>query len=541
MKKIYLQACILAGLALSFSSCDKWLDGVKQTNQVDDITVWQKAEYVDKNVNAFYTFLHKYGQFGTYQFEGSLTEGLTNTFKYGSVALENRAGSVNNYAMNPGVINPDGYLLNVWDQNKAYQNIKQTNQFLDLLKKYSKFTPEQNTLWEAQVRFFRAYIYFQLAKRHGSVLIWGGLPDVNDKARTPEKDTWDYIANELDFAAEHLPATWSGANSGRVTKGAALALKSRAMLYAERWQEAYDAAQAVQALGLYDLVSDYAQAWKGNNKESILQFDYNATTGPSHSFDQWYAPGTDYEYGSTGTPTQEMVEAYEDKSGNKVDWSPWHAGPTATRPPYEQLEPRFHATVIYNGSTWKGKVMDCSVGGPNGEFVEYRSMPYTFGKTTTGYFLRKLLEESHKDLKGLPSSQTWVELRFAEVLLNQCEAAYRLGKIADARSLLNRVRARVGLPPKSSSGDEFFKDYRNERMIELAYEGHLYWDMRRWELAHIEYNNYRCHGMKILNGTYEYIDCDKQDRKFIKKLYVFPIPSAEIRNNSLMEQFDEWK
>lgn len=185
--------------------------------------------------------------------------------------------------------------------------------------------------------------------------------------------------------------------------------------------------------------------------------------------------------------------------------------------------------------------MDCSVGGKNGEFMAYREQAYSFGKTTTGYFLRKLLDEKLTDIKGQHSSQPWVEIRFAEVLLNKAEAAFRLGKTSEAQTLMNRVRARVGLPAKTSTGDAWFKDYRNERKVELAYEGHLFWDMRRWKLAHIEYNNYRCHGMKITNGTYEYVDCDGQDRKFSSKLYRLPVPTSELKNNKLAKQFDEWK
>jgi hypothetical protein len=247
-----------------------------------------------------------------------------------------------------------------------------------------------------------------------------------------------------------------------------------------------------------------------------------------------------YEFGGLGTPTQEMVESYEKKDGTKMDWTPYHIA-TATRPPYEDLEPRFKATVIYPGSTWKGKVMQNSVNGTNGTFMAYREQPYTYGHTTTGYYLKKLLDESLTDVKGRPSTQSWVEIRYAEVLLNKAEAAFRLNKMSEARDAMNQVRARVGLPAKNSSGNEWFEDYRNERKVELAYEGHLFWDMRRWKLAHIEYTDTRAHGFKIVGDNYEYIDVDYQDRKFSAKNYILPIPDAELANNSLIEQYDSWK
>ncbi len=542
MKNIWIKTTMSLCLAASLSSCNDWLDGVTQTATVSDDIVWQDAANIDKNVNAFYTYLNKYGQFGEAQFQGSLTESLTDAFKYGSVSLGHRAGHPNNYVFNPEVVSPDGCLYNIWTQDLAYGSIRQINQFLEMQKQYSKFSKEQNDRWEAQARFFRAFLYFQLAKRHGGVIIYNGLPTSNDKAISTAEETWKFIADDLDFAAANLPAEWTEAvHKGRITKGAAYAFKSRAMLYAEKWQEAYDAASEVEKLNLYDLVANYADAWKGHNKEAIIEFDYNKDSGPNHTFDRYYVPQCDgYDFGGLGTPTQEMVEAYETKDGKSVDWTKWHTKTTEV-PPYANLEPRFGATIIYAGCTWKGKKMDCSVGGTNGAFMPYREQPYSYGKTTTGYFLRKLMDETLTDVKSVKSSQPWVELRFAEVLLNKAEAAYRLNKYSEAQSLMNRVRARVGLPGKSTTGETWFKDYRKERKVELAYEGHLFWDMRRWKLAHIEYNNYRCHGMKIANGTYEYVDCDGQDRKFLQKLYVLPVPTSELKNNKQAVQYDEWK
>ena len=541
MKNIWIKTTMSLCLAASLSSCNDWLDGVTQTATVSDDIVWQDAANIDKNVNAFYTYLNKYGQFGEAQFQGSLTESLTDAFKYGSVSLGHRAGHPNNYVFNPEVVSPDGCLYNVWTQSLAYGGIRQINQFLEMQKQYSKFSKEENARWEAQARFFRAFLYFQLAKRHGGVIIYKELPSYNEKAISTAEETWKFIADDLDYAAANLPAEWAAVNKGRITKGAAYAFKSRAMLYAEKWQEAYDAASEVEKLNLYDLVANYADAWKGHNKEAIIEFDYNKDSGPNHSFDQYYVPQCDgYDFGGLGTPTQEMVEAYETKDGKTVDWTKWHTKTTEV-PPYANLEPRFAATIIYAGCTWKGKKMDCCVGGTNGAFMSYREQPYSYGKTTTGYFLRKLMDETLTDVKSVKSSQPWVELRFAEVLLNKAEAAYRLNKYSEAQNLLNRVRARVGLPGKSNTGETWFKDYRKERKVELAYEGHLFWDMRRWKLAHIEYNNYRCHGMKIANGTYEYVDCDGQDRKFLQKLYVLPVPTSELKNNKQAVQYDEWK
>ena len=549
MKKILLNISLALALGFSISSCNDWLDGVEQTSTVSDEIVWQDEAYVDKYVNAFYTYLNKYGQFGEAQFSGSLTESLTETFKYGSVALGDRAGHPNNYVTNPDVISPDGCRYNIWDKDLAYGNIRQMNQFLVMQKKYSTFPDDKNLKWEAQVRFFRAYVYFQLAKRHGGVILYDDLPTSNDKARSTAAETWQFIADDLDFAATNLPKEWDAANKGRVTKGAAYALKSRAMLYAERWQDAYDAADEVEKLQLYDLVDNYADAWKGNNKEAILEFDYNKDSGPNHTFDQYYVPQCDgYDFGALGTPTQEMVESYEYADGSGFpDWSTWHTaeGTTAT-PPYDKLEPRFKATILYNGAMWKGRTIASYVNGTDG-WAAWKTDAKPEGRSTTGYYLRKLVDETHSFTSVQASTQPWTEIRYAEVLLNHAEACYHLSGYADkANKDIKDIRNRVGLPYSDKSGEDLMKAIRQERKVELAYEGHYYWDMRRWRLSATAFTGIRLHGLKIeqnANGSFNYIyvECDDKDRNFPTKMYRFPMPQAELDNNGAVTQYAEWQ
>ena len=538
MKKItkYLSAALLT---LSLASCNDWLNDVDNKSSVDDVTVFNTAETIDLYVNGFYTWLNSYGQFGERQFSGSWTEAMTEIFKYSGSNQTARGGQPNIYSQLAIPMSPGGNLYGVWDN--AYSCIRRINQFLELENTYAtSYTAQQRAQWQAQARFFRAFMYFQLARRHGGVILYTELPTGPNKARSTADETWDLIAEDLDFCIANLPETWTGANVGRTTKYAAAALKSRAMLYAERWQDASDAADLVIKSGKYALVANYAQAWKGDNSESILQFSYNRTLGPNTQFDANYAPSTDKSTASCGpAPTQELVESYEKKDGTKMDWTPWH-GTTQTPPPYDQLEPRFAATVIYPGSMWKGLKMDCSVQGPNGYFFAYGTQALSEGNTCSGYFLRKLLDESNTDVVTQRSIQPWVELRYAEVLLNKAEAAFRLGNIADAQNAMNQVRARVGLPAKTSTGDQFWADYRNERKLELAFEGHLFWDMNRWRLCHIEYNNYRRHGMKVDNGSYEYVAIDNQNQMFDPKCYVLPIPQEELNNNNLIVQYPEW-
>src|SRR5690554_4955558 len=346
MKNFQILILVL-GLGL-LGSCDDYLE-TTPTDRISDKVVWEDENSVELYVNGFYPYIDRYGNFGRSQFSGNLTEGLTETLKYGSYVPGSRAGDSNLYVFTPETMSPTGSLLDAWGE--TYERIRRINEFLVGLQEFSQLDEETNALFEGQARFFRAFLYFQLAKRHGGVILYTDMNLEKDKNRSSESDTWDLIQEDLDFAAAHLPEQWPAADQGRVTKGAAYALQSRAMLYAKRWQAAKEAADAVLELNQYALTEQYEDSWKGGNSESILEYNY-LTTGPNHTFDKDYATYGEIEnQGGSGTPTQEMVEAYEKSDGTKLDWSPWHVeGGTTTPPPYNELEPRFHATVIYNGS-----------------------------------------------------------------------------------------------------------------------------------------------------------------------------------------------
>ena len=548
-----------AALALMAASCTKYLE-TTPTNKVSDILTWTDTQYTDLYVNSFYTYIHDYGQFGSAQFNSNMTEGLTNSLKYGSPTPGAHYGDSNNYLFYPERITESGSLLDVW--SGTYNRIRRVNEFLSSLKRYSTYDEATNNRYEAQARFFRAFLYFQLARRHcngnqGGVILYEDLNLVKDKDHATEAETWDFIENDLQFAAENLPQRWDAGNDGRIHRYMAYALMSRVELYAERWDKAEVAADSVIVRGGYSLVANYKDAYRGDNSESIIQFKYDPVNKLSHQHEIYHVPYGDFtriedtEIGGTAVPTQEMVEEYEDKNGNKVDWSAWHVdGPVAARPPFEQLEPRFAATVLYNGCTWKGNEMDITENGQFGRFMNYRADSYPNGRTVTGYYMRKFLvcetDAAFKDMDitlGKRGGATWVELRLAEVFLNRAEARMHNG--GDALADINEVRARVGLPGLSGlSGDNLFAALRHERKVELAYEGHLWWDMRRWKLADKEYNHYRCHGLKPAGSpgsyTFEYVDCDGEDRLFPSKLYILPIPTSESNVNSAITQYPEW-
>lgn len=535
---------LLATLPMfALTGCNDWLD-LTPTTKITDKSAWESQEATDMYINNFYEYLSIYGSFGAGQFKGNLTEGLTDTFKYGSYVAGNRAGDCNNYVFTPETISSTGCLLDCWPD--TYTRIRRINEFLAAMNKYSNYSADVNTLYEAQARFFRAFLYFQLAKRYGgNLIIYTSLDEMKkDTPLSEPEKVWQFIYDDLMFAAKNLPPAWNAANMGRMTTGAAYALLSRAMLYAERWSDARTAAEEVFKLG-YDLAPTYDEAWKGGNVESIIEFNYHVNA-PNHYWDRYMSMYHEYTTGGSSAPTQEMVEAYEMAGGGKVDWSKWHKTEgTTERPPYESLEPRFAATVLYNGAKWKNIELECCVDGEYGRFVDYGSEPYPYGKTVTGYYLRKFRQEANDDLTNTPSTSTWVECRLAEVYLNHAEACYRMNVPGEAVASLKAVRDRVDLPTDLSlTGDDLFAAIRHERKIELAYEGHLWWDMRRWKLSEQAYTGYRVHGMKITKVAdgynFAYVDCDGQDRAFLQRMYRLPIPNTELQNNSAIKQFDEW-
>ena len=200
----------LSFLSLGLVSCNDFLE-LTPTDKVSDKSAWENQAATDLYVNNFYEYIHVYGQFGDQQFNGNLTEGLTETFKYGSPITGTRAGDCNNYVFTPETLSSAGTLLSCWDA--TYTRIRRINEFLAAMENYSTYSAEVNALYEAQARFFRAFLYFQLAKRHGGqAIIFKSLAEtVKNTPLSSAADTWQYIYDELTFAAETLPAEWNSA------------------------------------------------------------------------------------------------------------------------------------------------------------------------------------------------------------------------------------------------------------------------------------------------------------------------------------------
>lgn len=549
MKNKTLYAMLL-GVAMSAVSCSDFLD-MTPTNAVSDKMVWSNAENAELAVNDYYRYIDYLSVFNTGQCLAGSTDALTDQLKYGSY-------NYNAYCLIPSEIAYGGAVLiasyvdtYLGNWTTMYEYIRRVNEGIYNLHKYGEsISADDKARLEAEMRFFRGFLYTDLVKRYKDVIIYDeNLESITrDKDVSTEEQGWNFVYDDLMYAATTLGESTDP--DGRITSGAAYALLSRAMLYAERWEDAKIAAEKVMGMG-YELEDNYADAFKLDSKEAILQYNYNAATSVTHSFDGYMAPGGDRALdgnsmtGGYGTPTQEMVESYELATGGFPDWTAWHAeGGTPQTPPYEDLEPRFAATILYNGAEWKGRTIETFVNGTDG-FATWMTDAAPEGRSTTGYYLRKLVDEDHSFKTIQASTQPWTELRLAEVILNHAEACYRSGDPASANDDIERIRARVDLPYTDKTGDDLMAAIRQERKVEMAFEGHYYWDMKRWELAESAFTGIRLHGLKIEKDAaggylYTYVEVDNQDRNFPAKMYRCPIPQAELDNNGLINQYPEW-
>lgn len=543
MKKI--NTLIILIILIAFTNCGDYLDP-EPRSKYTEMDAWKSIENTYLYINGFYKPIYEYGPYGVKYANVSMTDGFSDIFRYNVNVMGGNGGDVNKVVYT-GNISPASNILS--DYSYEYNRIRRINEFLYGLETYAKYDEEVIRLMEAQARFFRAYLYFMLVRNHGSVVIRDKLdgPKEAYKARSPENECWDFIENDLDFAAENLPDEWDKDNFGRITKGAVCGFKSRAMLYAKRWESAANAAQKViDKEGIfYELLPEYADVFRKNDtKEVVLGFRFGGEVRHSILFDQLYCPPSDHPQTYTGArsigvPTQEMVDSYYMADGTKFDWN----NPEHATNPYNNREPRFYASILYNGASWKGKTIETFVGGKDG-YKEFGTeiQPNT---TTTGYYIRKLLNENVINMSE-KGTQEWAEVRYAEVLLNHAEALNEAGKPEQALLSLNKVRKRAKLPSITETNIETLRQIiREERKIELAFEGQRYWDLRRWKIAHEVLGGKRMHGIKITKNSddtfnYEVVDCDKKDRYFEERYYQFPIPQAEIDNNPLCKQIDKW-
>ena len=527
MKKIiYILVAILA-----LNSCDV-LD-MKPLDKVSDADVWEDSALIELYVNASYNSIyHEFGQ-------DMLSDASDETY-----CIHNWG---NMWVVQKGEMTSDNVTgisvkVNYW--SKAYGNIRTINVFFDRIDDAPVETDLKNRM-KGEMKFIRAWIYANLIWRYGDVPLITDLFELNQDykvKRDSYSDCVDFITKELDEAITLLPAKSSSETLGRATGDACKALKARVLLYAaseqnnpshskEKWEAAAEATKAVLDAG-YILGNDYQSVFLEDNAEII--FARYFTQANSTDFMLWN--GRNGSNGFTGeNPTQNLVNAYEMTNGelpylNEV--LPLKINPASgydESNPYVGRDPRLDASILHDGSMWAGRETETWHGGLDSP----ESSIGSWNASKTAYAFKKFMVESIPPAgSSVKPESPWIFFRLAEFYLNYAEIMYELGNEEQAREYVNKVRARqsVNMPPVTASGDKLRDKIRNERRVELAFEGHRFFDVRRWCIAD-ETENRDLLAMNIqkqADGSKTYEVTMLLKRSFLEQHELVPIPRTEI-------------
>ncbi len=597
---VYLSKIVLFVVILSITSCDENILEISPKSEYSDLAVWQSPALVETFVNQMYRRLddplvqrppavfcdeaHRRKESNIQKFDACIiTQDLIPAW----------AGSRTQYLL-------------IW--NELYKSIRATNIFFENIDRV-EFGDDLalKDRMTGEVHFCRAWYYFNLARMYGGVPIIEKVYQLDDnfeEPRAPFEDVINFIVDDLDMAAGLLPTTYNNDNDGRATKGAALALKSRVLLTAAsdlfnttvftaysnpelvgytdkstskraaRWQAAKDAAKAVMDLNLYSLYKanpgpkdsvslNFVQYFtsKSNHEEDIFVFYSTANKlGPDNDLGISNTP-VGWKGQGNMAPTGNHVDKYEMRDGTKFDWN----NPAHKAHPYMNREPRFYADILYEGAYWQPRRADLAGYDPIGVVqvgdwekwdpvlnVKYivHGLDATTGPISpfeasqTNYHERKFINPNiyHGDVV---EPITFRYIRYAEVLFNYAEACIELGQDPEARTFLNMIRKRAGMPDITESGNALRQRYRHEKEIEMFLEDQRFWDIRRWVIGPEAYVPVQIVTVfyplnpdrtTATNPIITPKELGEVKRTWLDKAYFFPILRDEINKNSKLVQ-----
>jgi hypothetical protein len=524
-------------IAVILTSCNEDFLETEPLTEISEVALWEDPNLVRTYINNIYAGIPEPFR------RGRLTSNLVDEADY-----RGNTGSLN---FNRGVITQDAtpaWISMYYDLYWAdfYKRIRYCNVFLENKERINSDDDALKNKMEGEIRFLRAYLY------HKMISIWGGVPIITDvyglsddfnAPRDSYEDCVNFIVTECDNAASLLPEIQDGADRGRATKGAALALKSRVLLYAAsdlyntsvfpsysnpeligyttgdrnaRWTAAKNAAKAVIDMGIYGLykanpapedsvaqnISEYFITQNFTEEDIWYRFFIEEK---SRQMIGLYSGPNGYHGWGTNAPIGDLIDDYEMKDGSKFNWE----NPEQSAQPYKNRDQRFYAHIFFEGAKWRTRPHDAIGRDPEGVIQvgtwerwdnNSQAVVMEYGLDTryggieewngsyTGYYMRKFIDPA-KDvtyIEGGGGGYQGVPFRFfryAEILLNYAEACIELGEDAEARKYINMIRRRAGQPDITESGEELRKRYRNERRIELAFEEHRIHDVRRWVIG----------------------------------------------------------
>jgi hypothetical protein len=523
MKKLFF---IIGFAGMIAAGCNKGLLDTSPEDRYTQSNFWVSEEAANAALTACYASLRHEGVWGGASTPLLEETASPNAYNYGNTMAYNVISEGLQSATSGGIISAR------W--NGCYQGIGRCNTFLAKVDEVAEIDDATRSNMKAQALFLRGFYYYMLAAYYGDVPLILDMPDKatqGELPRTAKEEVFQQILTDLDAAAAVLPLKNSAANRGRATKGAALAMKARVLLFLAsplmnpsndiaKWTAARDAAKAVMDMATsagYGLFADYRALFlpaNENNKEVIfdVQFMY---PDQGNSFD---LIGRQY---NSNAPLLDLAQAYDMKATGLPITDP--ASGYDAGDPYKGRDPRLYATIVYPGDT----------------FMNVKVTPARFA--ITGYGMKKYTiydkgapPAGQSDLKDGQSETNFIVLRYADVLLMYAEAQNEVsGPDATIYDAINLVRARVGMPALAPghTPEELREIIHHERRVEFAGEALYYNDIRRWKTAEQQ-----------LNATiYKYDGSVIETRHFNpNRDYWWPISQSELDLNPKLEQTDNY-
>ena len=560
MKTIFRNIIYTAVIATAITSCKKNYLDVQPTDRVSSDAILADSGLFEDYVYARYVGIRLQDKEGDGTnpgfgrgFEYAMWSSLTDESIYNN--------NDNTWLVQQGLLAPEntGIAGTIW--GRSYRGIRDCNFAISNIAKVNMSTAHRNKLL-GELKFIRAFRYHDIIRNYGGAILMGdtayslndNLQDESLFKRASLKESIDYAIAQLDDATAALPLNnddnWL---LGRATKGAALALKSRLTLYAASplyatgtWQTAVTAAQAVISLNKYSIYTGgYGNLFlTGDNSEVIFERLYTKNANHTH-LEIANGPNS---YGGWGgnLPLQNLVDDYQMDNGKPItDLSSGYD----PQNPYVGRDKRLYATVLYNGATYRGNTIETYT--PGGK--DSKDGPDNWNTSKTGYYLKKFMNDAYplQNPWGNAGFQPWFYIRYAEILLNFAEAANEAygadvvpsGSTLSARTAVNLIRQRTGVNMPALAGGLSQTQMRvaiqNERRVELAFEEHRFYDVRRWKIADVTENK-PAGGISITKSgsTFTYATKVALDgRHFETKHYWLPIPRAEIQasNNKITQ------
>ncbi|OFY84422.1 MAG: hypothetical protein A2V46_12775 [Bacteroidetes bacterium RBG_19FT_COMBO_42_7] len=618
-KLLYIISTII--LIVIVSSCEKEFLDTKPLGAYSDADVWKDPALVATFVNNIYYnalgWPFAIERLSDYSDETSFTPDW-GVFDFNKSIMT--SDGLMGWDWDWGNTDPTAHTLH-YRWGPLYENVRACNLFFQQVDgvEFSNDVTGQalKTSTIGEVYFLRAYTYHYLVALYGGVPIITkayGLNQNYDIARDTYEECIDYIVGQLDSAAMYLPESFSGGDRGHATKGAALALKARTLLYAasdlhnnasisvyapgfsnpellgytsgsqtDRWTAAKNAARAVMDMGIYSLYKptpapgdpvaqnfvNYFLSYGYETEDILLQY-FTTKTGRSWSDynPALYSGPNGYHNWGNNTPLGDMVDEYEMKDGSSFDWAVHAADP------YSDREARFYASILYEGSSWRKRPSDVQAIDPWDKiqvghvFAMDGTTQLVPGVDTregsienwnggrSGYYLRKFNDPS-LDPQFVKQDKPFRHIRYAEVLLNYAEACIEIGgapNLAEARTYINMIRTRAGQPNITGGLDQasLRTIVRHERRVELAFEDHRFWDVRRWVIGSDAYHpTHRVEVKYLTTAATNYRQADGstwgapiyseqligvESRAWNDKCYFFPIYRNEMNKNPLLVQ-----